>query len=99
MNAHRRHRLITVFVAGWLCVTLPTVGQCDDFDEFLKLEKEFFALTSAARYSEAEPIVNKMLAIAERSFQKKPEIIATAINRNEMAGRWHFARWMWCARH
>src|SRR4051794_20506518 len=64
-----------------LVLTFPAPGRADDFDTLLQLEKQFNARYEAARYREAEPIAQRMLTLAERSFTNQPEVIATSLHK------------------
>jgi CHAT domain-containing protein/Tfp pilus assembly protein PilF len=77
MNGQRRRSIAATCIL--LSLLLPVSVRADDVEEiqFQKLAKEFEARYDAGQYAEAEPIVQQMMAIAEKS--QKPEWVAKSL--------------------
>ncbi len=63
-----------------LMLALPAGLSAADRDEIRNLDKQYNDLLASGHYKEAEPIAKQMLAIAERDFADKPQIIAVFLN-------------------
>ncbi len=57
----------------------PMFATAGEFEEISVLQKQVRELIGAGRYPQAEPLARKMMAIVERSFANRPQIMASAL--------------------
>ena len=68
-----------LFVLTLPLLAMPTLSVADDFQEISAMQKQVRELLRMGRYPEAEPLARKMVAIVERSFANRPQIMASAL--------------------
>jgi len=71
-----------VFACAFLAMAAPGAAvRADALSDLTTAERRFDTLYAEGRYREAEPFARKMLSIAERSFNDKPQVVVWGLQK------------------